>query len=202
MENKEFYYAKGDDNVGPIFLDELKTLELSDDTLIWYDGIANWTELKNIPELYPILNIKKTPPPLPKKQSITKTEVSGELKVHTEKKQNDIFEKIKPTQRVLRIFLIWSGVNIFALITSYSKIDFFSKDLPRTDKFWPFVKIFQFHDIPNSWPGLFKDRPEAYWEYNGLFYRYDWSEFLIYVIGAVLIFIIIKLSNNDQLKTL
>lgn len=200
MENLEYYYAKGGEKVGPITLEELKNLELNNDTLIWYEGLSDWAEIQNIPEIFKTLQTKKSPPPLPKKEEkVSKTEVSGELKVKTEKKPNETFEKIKPSHNALRIFLIWSGIHLFALVTSYSEIDFFSEGSPRTDKFWPFVKIFKYHDRPNMWAYGTK-RPEGYWDYNGIFYRYDWSEFLVYVGGALLIFIISRLSSKKVEK--
>ena len=194
MKNKKFYFAKGGNKFGPKTLEELKTQELCCDTLIWHDGMENWTEIKDIPELYNILKINKLPPPLPKNEGkVTKTEVSGELNVLLEKKSNKIFEKLSPSHKVLRIFLIWFGIHLFALITSYSEIDFFNKGTPLTNKFWPFVKVFQYHDRPY----MLLDK-KGYWDYNGIFYSYDWSEFLVFVGGVFLIFAITQMKTvND-----
>lgn len=202
MQDKEFFYAKGDDKIGPRSLEELKTLKLGGDTLIWYDGIDKWTEIKAIPELYKSLNIKSSPPPLPKRgDHAIKTEVSGEMKVHIENNKNEPLERMKPSKSALRIFLIWSCIHLFALITSYSQIDFFNAGAPRTDKFWPFVEIFEKNRIIErnfSSSGIGYGPIKEKWDYNGLFYRYDWSEFLVFVGGSFFIFIISRLSNQNE----
>lgn len=200
MDSKDFYYTNGKDQIGPISYEELKKLNLDGNTLVWYDELKDWSRLNSIPELYDVLEKKKSPPPLPNKEEIiTKTEISGEVKLIKEKNKNEMFEPIKPTPKILQRLLIWTGINILALITSYAKIAFFSDGTPKTDEFWPFVKIFEFHDRPGMW-GM-GARPEAYWEYHGIFYRYDWTEFLVYVGGALLIFIIMRLSDKDEAKT-
>lgn len=200
MDKKDFFYANGKEQIGPISFEELKKLNLDGSTLIWYDGLNEWTKINSIPEIYDILEKKKSPPPLPNKEEIiNKTEISGEVKIIKEKNKNEILEPIKPTPKILQRLLIWTGINSLALITSYAEIAFFSDGSPKTDEFWPFVKIFEFHDRPSMW-GM-GPRPEAFWEYNGIFYRYDWTEFLVYVGGALLIFIISRLSNKDEIKT-
>lgn len=199
MGNKDFYYSIGKDQIGPISFEELKKLKLDGNTLVWYDELKDWSKINSIPELNDVLEKKKSPPPLPyKEEIINKTEISGEVKLIKEKNKNEIFEPIKPTPKILKRLLIWTGVNFLALITSYAEIAFFSDDSPKTDEFWPFVKIFEFHDRPGMW-GM-GPRPEAYWEFHGIFYRYDWTEFLVYLGGAILIFIISRLSNEHEAK--
>ncbi|MDD2799810.1 MAG: DUF4339 domain-containing protein [Bacteroidales bacterium] len=194
MDRKDFFYANGKEQIGPISFEELKKLNLDGNTLIWYDELNEWTKINSIPEIYDMLEKKKSPPPLPnKEENINKTDISGEVKLIKEK--NKILEPIKPTQKILQRLLIWTGINILALITSYAEIPFFSNNSPKTDEFWPFVSIIQ-HRRFLRW-GL----PDECWDFNGLFYSYDWTEFLVYVGGAYLIFIIIRLSNKDELKT-
>ncbi|HNW98398.1 MAG TPA: GYF domain-containing protein [Bacteroidales bacterium] len=59
---KEYYFLTGKDQNGPFSIEELKTKNLTSETLIWSDDMDNWKKLKDIPEL---LNLKKVPPPPP-----------------------------------------------------------------------------------------------------------------------------------------
>ncbi|MFA7302035.1 MAG: DUF4339 domain-containing protein [Candidatus Shapirobacteria bacterium] len=200
MENKEYYYLDNEDKIGPLSLEKLKKVELSENTLIWYSGLDDWTRIGDVPELISLfMLLKKLPPPIPNKvKEYIKTELSGELKFQNIKQPNEILSKIKQSKNALIFLLIWTGINLFALITSYSEIDFFSKGTPSTNEFWPFVEIFETHFIWNK-PGTFDQLIYGYKEvqdFNGLFYRYDWSEFLIYVGGALLIYIIISVSKQ------
>jgi hypothetical protein len=201
MNNKDFYYIKGHEQIGPISFEELKELNLEGNTLVWFDDLKDWSEINNIPNLLGALEKKKSPPPIPsKEENLNKAEVSRDVELNKEKTRDEISEPIKLTPKILQLILIWIGINSLALITSYSEIAFFSNDSPRSDEFWPFVKIFEFHDRPSMW-GIIDPRPEASWEFHGIFYRYDWTEFLVYVGGAFLIFLFNRLSKKDEART-
>ncbi len=62
-----FYAANGQQN-GPVVFDQLKALfanrTVNKDTLVWKQGMANWTALKDVEELKAFLG-GNTPPPLP-----------------------------------------------------------------------------------------------------------------------------------------
>lgn len=62
---KHYYYADKDQQLGPFSFDELKTKRLKKKTLVWTDGLSEWTFAENIPELHDILISE--PPPLPAK---------------------------------------------------------------------------------------------------------------------------------------
>ena len=61
--NKEYYYLEDNIQKGPYTLDQLKSIGLKPDYLIWCEGMENWEKAKNIPELSEIF--KKLPPPPP-----------------------------------------------------------------------------------------------------------------------------------------
>ena len=61
--NKKFYYLDGKEQKGPYSIDQLKTLNLKSDTLIWEESFDNWKPLKQVEELKGLL--KKAPPPPP-----------------------------------------------------------------------------------------------------------------------------------------
>jgi len=62
---KHYYYADNEQQHGPFTVDELKTKRLKKSTLVWTEGMQNWTSANDIEELKDILISE--PPPLPKK---------------------------------------------------------------------------------------------------------------------------------------
>lgn len=59
---KKYYYTDGQTQFGPFTIEELKEKNLSRDTLIWFQGINDWTPAKDIPALQEIFQ-GSTPPP-------------------------------------------------------------------------------------------------------------------------------------------
>jgi hypothetical protein len=47
----EFYYAEGNQQKGPVTVDELRSLRLPPDTLVWREGMSQWTRADGVPEL-------------------------------------------------------------------------------------------------------------------------------------------------------
>jgi len=140
---KSFYYLTGKDQNGPFTMDQLVEKDLTSETLIWTEGMENWQKLKDIPELLQTIKPKSVPPPPPSDsdEKITKTEVTGQLKVTTDKTPNPALEIIKPSKTALTWIIIWCGFHLFALLMSYSQIEFFnSQGKPDTKKFWPIVE--------------------------------------------------------------
>ena len=62
-EDKKYYLLKDGNKKGPFGLNELKTKPLSIDMLVWYKGLSDWLEIKEIPELNELL--KDVPPDRP-----------------------------------------------------------------------------------------------------------------------------------------
>ncbi len=64
----QYFYASNGQQAGPASFDQLKVLfanrTINKDSLIWKQGMANWTALKDIEELKSFLG-GNTPPPLP-----------------------------------------------------------------------------------------------------------------------------------------
>jgi hypothetical protein len=63
--NKEFYYLDGNEQKGPFGVDQLKSLCLKSDTLVWAEGLDDWKPVKEVEELKILM--RRTPPP-PKPQ--------------------------------------------------------------------------------------------------------------------------------------
>jgi uncharacterized membrane protein YhaH (DUF805 family) len=60
---KKYYYAKMGEALGPYTPKELLYEGITHETFIWYDGIENWIQAKDLVELNAILNIQ--PPLIP-----------------------------------------------------------------------------------------------------------------------------------------
>lgn len=60
---KEYYYLEGREQKGPVTVEQLKSVGISADTLVWAEGMENWLPSKDVEELQVLL--KKLPPPIP-----------------------------------------------------------------------------------------------------------------------------------------
>jgi len=50
----QYFYADGDQQKGPVDLEQLKTAGISPDTLVWRDGMGDWQPAGKVPELAPV----------------------------------------------------------------------------------------------------------------------------------------------------
>ncbi len=58
-----YYVYDGDSKEGPFTFEQLQEQSLRRQTLVWYEGLDEWTKAENIPELQSFLKV--LPPPLP-----------------------------------------------------------------------------------------------------------------------------------------
>ena len=179
MEQKRYYYSDGKEKYGPFTLDDLKEKKLTRETLIWFDGELFWHPLTALPsilrELSPYLKesaIQKesVPPPLPNSKVPTANKATG--------KNLGMIPAV-----------IWTSIHLFALLMSYTGIDFFNTNAAHKDSFWPFVKFTWENE--DMW-GRKSDK------FRGIFYQYDWTEFALYVGVAWLIYLIIRLTSPKR----
>ncbi|WP_340066342.1 SPFH domain-containing protein [Ascidiimonas aurantiaca] len=67
-QQAQYFYAFNGQQAGPVSFESLQELfakrTINRDTLIWKQGMKNWSPLKEVPELKPFLG-GNTPPPLP-----------------------------------------------------------------------------------------------------------------------------------------
>lgn len=189
---KEYFYLNGKDQHGPFTIEQLADKGLTKETLIWTEGMENWQRLRDFPELVQTLQPKSVPPPPPldsDEEKVVKTEVSGQLKLTTEKRPNPTLEAIKPNRTTLTWLIVWCSFHLFALLMSYSQIKIFSDSRPETNEFWPFVE-FTYTNFYTGEPG-----------FSGIFYNYDWAEFALYVGGAIVIYLLTRISNKQEHPT-
>jgi hypothetical protein len=54
---KKYFYSNGQDKVGPLSIEELKIEDIKPDTLIWHEGLDDWTPAIDIEEVKLILEL-------------------------------------------------------------------------------------------------------------------------------------------------
>jgi hypothetical protein len=59
---KEYYYSDGKNQFGPLTIEDLKKKNILRDTLVWYDGLENWTKASDLEDFATFF--KSNPPPL------------------------------------------------------------------------------------------------------------------------------------------
>lgn len=64
---KQYHYSEGVNSYGPFTLDELKTKNISRETLIWSEDFVTWKKAGEVPELQGLFIFTATPqtPPTP-----------------------------------------------------------------------------------------------------------------------------------------
>lgn len=208
-EMREYFFLEGKEQNGPFSIEQLTQKELTKETLIWTEGMEDWQKIKDIAELVLVLKPKSVPPPLPteKEEQKYKTEVFVHLKAIKRNNFNLTLEAIKPSKRALSWLIAWCGFHLFALLMSYSQIEFFNDGgKPESKEFWPFVKFQSCRDIiawdnsniPVGWnTGMGRTVGEDC-HFNGLFINYDWTEFAFYIGAAIVVFILLSISNKQE----
>jgi len=75
---KKYFYSDGKEKQGPLNFEELKQENISNDTLIWFKGLDDWTKAKYVLELKEIFEL--SPPPI----------IPSELNINTESESSSI----------------------------------------------------------------------------------------------------------------
>ncbi|MDR1332266.1 MAG: CD225/dispanin family protein [Tannerella sp.] len=68
MEEKDYYYLRGETKVGPFSLEALKSEPIAADTLVWNSALPDWTAAGTLPELQGLFATQAPPPPPPASQ--------------------------------------------------------------------------------------------------------------------------------------
>lgn len=86
---KKYYYSDGTKKYGPLSIDELKQKVISKETLIWFEGLEDWTLAGKLHEMQSILELQ--PPPI----------LSEDNSESSESQEERALEKIKDVERKL-----------------------------------------------------------------------------------------------------
>ncbi len=79
---KKYFYSDGKEKYGPFSFEEMKVKEFDGETLIWYEGLEDWTPAKYVLELEEILQL--SPPPLDNVDTKNNSEGNGTPEVTRE----------------------------------------------------------------------------------------------------------------------
>lgn len=110
----DYYYLDGKDQKGPLTVEQLKTVGLKPDTLVWADSFDSWKQAKDVPELSSLL--KKLPPPPPIVDNIPSTSTVTD---HPKKQKTIVEDSNVKSWVTFKIF--FSVFVLFGLValTSY-----------------------------------------------------------------------------------
>lgn len=198
---RKYYYLVEKSQKGPFSIEELKEKQLTRDTFIWYEGLDNWIRIRDNSDLAEKLNVMSIPPPIPNEKDfhIAKTEVSGEIKVTTNKENNKLLQFLRLSKKQLAYYIIWVCCHISIFVLTKTGIDFFSDKYPALDKFWPFTNFYAEKSYDSF---LTYDCQTEYGEpcFYGIFADYDISELLVYTIVPIIIFILYRLLDERSEK--
>lgn len=59
---KKYFIHNGQSEIGPFDFEQLKTMQLKNETPVWFEGLQNWTTANNIDELKTIISCTTLPP--------------------------------------------------------------------------------------------------------------------------------------------
>ena len=111
---RKYYIHNGETEVGPFDFEYLKTIQLKDETPIWFEGLQNWTTANNVEELKSILNSSITPPKFENFTSQNSTPPQFSRPVY--ENNQDFVPKKKKTLRNISIGIGVLAVLFFSLI--------------------------------------------------------------------------------------
>ncbi len=145
---KKYFYSEGTIKHGPYTLSELQEKGITADTLIWYDGLDEWTPAGELEELSELL--ASTPPPVPEAttpdiptpQAAPKRERIPEEEKARPRPKNWLVESILATVFCCMPFGI-AGIVYAAKVDSlYNRGDYRGADFASADaKKWTMVSF-------------------------------------------------------------
>lgn len=109
---KEYFIFKGQDTIGPLSKLKLFSKNITRDTLVWFEGLSEWTRAGDVEELADLFSSKQVPPPLPRQttpiQSLSES-------TYQRYKATSEFEP-KQKKKSTKIVLWCVGVFVFLLV--------------------------------------------------------------------------------------
>ena len=112
---KKYYIYKDNQQKGPYSFEELKDLNISRDTMIWYEGLETWIKALEVEELKEIF--KSIPPPIQTDKAIPPTYVENISNSNKDLKPVPIYKK----KSIITIGVLLFFIITFGAITLYNK---------------------------------------------------------------------------------
>ena len=112
----QYFIHNGQNEKGPLDIEQLKLESLKQDTPIWYEGLESWTTAGQVEELKFLFSVKPTPPPLIK----TPPPVATLPKVEPISYSTPIQNESEPTsKKSLKIPLIIAALIVVIAVISW-----------------------------------------------------------------------------------
>lgn len=121
---KKYYYSDGKQQIGPLSKEELKSKGITKDTLVWYEGLTEWTKAGDVEELVDLFPNTPTPPPIPEQKIATPPPMPGNKTVTPPPMSNKDNGKMKRKPKKLLIIasvIIGLMIIVGVLITIQSR---------------------------------------------------------------------------------
>lgn len=97
-----YHYTDGVNSFGPFTIYELKDKNIKPDTLIWTEGLSNWTKARDIPEISQEFSFNNVPPTIPSQNETFNTNTDNSFKTNERPPKTYLLETILST-----IFCCW-----------------------------------------------------------------------------------------------
>jgi len=129
---KKYFYSNGQEQVGPLTLEELKQQDIQPKTLIWFEGLEEWTPAGELVDMRHILELK--PPPILREEKNESIEVEKKTEETTENNKKQLKKyKYVDGWLLLLCFALTIGSplrTLYNLITSYNEVSQFFQQFP------------------------------------------------------------------------
>lgn len=125
---KKYYYSDGKQQIGPLSKEELQSKGITKETLVWYEGLTEWTKAGDAEELADLFPNTPTPPPLPEEKTTTPPPIPQTDSLAEETGNKAAAHEIKEsknTKKTIKIIRIIIGVILVSIIAFvvYENID-------------------------------------------------------------------------------
>lgn len=120
---RKYYIHNGQNEIGPFEIEQLKTLNIKNETPVWHEGLQNWTTAGNVEELKTLISFEVLPPKFENfSQPISNVQPPSYIRPVIENNQNSVPKKNITLRNVLIgvgiLVLIFIGIIFFAHINS------------------------------------------------------------------------------------
>lgn len=137
---KQYYYSDGQQQLGPLSKEELQSKGITKETLVWYEGLSEWTkagELEDLADLFPNIPTPPpmpeqkiaTPPPIPETEKTMSSPVSPEYETLEGKEEED------SPKNTRKIIFICMGIVIVIIVAvmAFNESQHSYSDYPKTE---------------------------------------------------------------------
>lgn len=120
--DKEYYYLDEKEQKGPFSIEQLKTVGLKPDTLVWTEDFENWKPVREVEELKVLLKKTPPPPPIVDNSPSSTTEITNENEKETKVLVEDSNVKFWASFKIYTFSLFIIGTAVLgAFLLSNSK---------------------------------------------------------------------------------